>query len=65
MLPTEISHSKNNSSNNSGGQKGHKGSTLPLDDNPDVTHKLSVDKTLLPKGHYKEVVYEARQVVNI
>lgn len=56
---------KSNSSNNTGGQKGHKGSTLELDNNPDITHKLPVDKTLLPKGNYKEIGYETRQVVDI
>ncbi len=56
---------KNSSSNNSGGQKGHKGSTLPLDDNPDITHTLPVDQTLLPKGHYIEVGFEKRQIVDI
>ena len=40
---------KNKSDKNSGGQKGHKGSTLPLDDNPDVFHKLTVDRELLPR----------------
>ncbi|MCG6202944.1 IS66 family transposase [Psychromonas antarctica] len=55
----------NNSSNKSGGQKGHKGSTLALDTHPDITHKLPVDHTLLPQGFYKEVGYETRQVVDI
>jgi hypothetical protein len=36
-------NSKGNSTKKSGGQKGHKGITLPLDDNPDITHKLIVD----------------------
>jgi len=63
--PNRKKSSKSNSSNNTGGQKGHKGSTLELDNNPDITHKLPVDKTLLPKGHYKEVGYETRQVVDI
>jgi transposase len=30
--------SKGNSPKKSGGQKGHKGTTLPLNDNPDITH---------------------------
>ena len=63
--PNRKKSSKNNSSNKSGGQKGHKGSTLILDDNPDITHKLPVDKTFLPKCHYKEIGYEIRQVVDI
>ena len=55
----------NNSGNKSGGQKGRKGQTLPLDSNPDITHKLPVDQTLLPQGNYTEVGYEKRQVVDI
>ena len=38
-------NSKGNSTKKSGGQKGHKGTKLPLDDNPDITHKLIVDST--------------------
>ena len=56
---------KNNSKKNSGGQKGHNGSTLSLDSNPDITHKLPVDQTLLPQGCYTEVGYETRQVVDV
>lgn len=63
--PNRVKSPKNKSSNKSGGQKGHKGTTLSLNDNPDITHKLSVDKTLLPKGNYKEVGYETRQVIDI
>ena len=63
--PNREKSPKNNSSNTTGGQKGHKGSTLPLDTHPDIVHKLPVDKALLPKGHYKEVGYETRQIVDI
>lgn len=56
---------KNSSGKNSGGQKGHNGSTLLLDNNPDIMHTLTVDKTLLPKGSYTEVGYETRQVIDI
>ena len=56
---------KNNSKKNSGGQKGHNGSTLSLDSNPDIKHKLPVDQTLLPQGCYTEVGYETRQVVDV
>ncbi len=56
---------KNNSSNKSGGKNGHKGSTLPLDDNPDITHTLPVDQTQLPKGIYTEVGFEKRQIIDI
>jgi transposase len=57
--------STNNSSNKTSGQKIHKGSTLALDDHPEFTHKLPVDKTLLPQETYKEVGDETRQVVDI
>ena len=56
---------KNSSGNNSGGQKGHNGSTLSLDSTPDILHKLPVDQTLLPKGYYTEAGYETRQVIDI
>ncbi|MFT6908954.1 MAG: transposase [Oleiphilaceae bacterium] len=56
---------RNNSSNKMCGQKGHNDSTLTLEIDPDITHKLSVGTTLLPEGHYKEVGYETRQVVDI
>ncbi len=55
----------NNSENKTGGQKGHIGSTLALDTNPDITHKLPVDISFLPQGDYNEVGYETRQVVDI
>jgi transposase len=38
-------NSNGNSTKKSDGQKRHKGTTLPLDDNPDITHKLIVDST--------------------
>ena len=63
--PNREKSPKNNSSKKTGGQEGHNGSTLKLDSNPDITHKLSVDRSFLPKGHYKEVGYETRQVVDI
>ena len=43
---------KSNVTNKSGGQKGHKGTTLLLDDNPDITHELVVDSTPLPPSNY-------------
>jgi transposase len=63
--PNREKSPKNNSSNKTGGQKGHNGSTQEREIDPDITHKLPVDTTLLPKGHYKEVGYETRQVVDI
>jgi transposase len=48
-----------------GGQKGHKGHRLEKVDNPDIIEELRVDKRRLPKGEYKEVGYESRQVFDI
>ena len=54
-----------NSSNASGGQLGHKGTTLPLDERPDINHKIVLDRTLLPPGSYTDMGVETRQVVDI
>lgn len=48
-----------------GGQKGHNGTTLQKVSDPDVVKKISVDKTILPEGDYKEVGYDSRQVIDI
>ena len=48
-----------------GGQKGHIGTTLQKFSDPDIIEKISVDKTTLPKGDYKDVGYESRQIVDI
>lgn len=48
-----------------GGQKGHKGSRLEKVDTPDVIEEIKIDKRRLPKGEYKEVGYESRQVFDI
>jgi len=48
-----------------GGQKGHVGTTLRKFDTPDQIENISVDRRTLPKGTYKDVGYESRQVVDI
>jgi transposase len=48
-----------------GGQKGHVGTTLQKVDNPDHIEDISLDRRTLPKGKYKDVGYESRQVVDI
>ncbi len=48
-----------------GGQKGHKGCTLVKVDDPDVIEELHINKGTLPKGDYKKVGYESRQVFDI
>ena len=63
--PNRNKKPKNSSTNNTGGQTGHKGSTLNLDENPDVTHKIAVDRMMLPPGNYTEFGFETRQVVDI
>lgn len=56
---------KAHSTNKSGGQKGRKGTTLALDDTPDITHKLLVESDFLPHGNYTDIGEEVRQVVDI
>jgi len=53
---------KNSSPQKPGGQEGHKGKTLQKVDNPDRIVKLSVDRAKLPRGDYKQVGYQSRQV---
>ena len=48
-----------------GGQNGHTGRTLKKVEDPDKVEVLKVDRAKLPKGPYKEVGYETRQVFNI
>ncbi len=49
----------------SGGQHGHKGVTLKQVSEPDEIEFIPVDKSGLPKGRYKEIGVEKRQVVDI
>ncbi len=48
-----------------GGQKGHSGTTLKQIDKPDIVEVLKLDKRKLPKGNYKEIGVEKRQVFDI
>jgi transposase len=48
-----------------GGQKGHVGTTLKKVDNPDRIKKIKVDRRTLPRGTYRHVGYETRQVFDI
>jgi len=63
--PNRDKKPRTNGSNKSGGQIGHKGSTLLLEQQPDVTHKIAIDRALLPPGKYTDVGVETRQVVDI
>ncbi|OOP57062.1 MAG: IS66 family transposase [Candidatus Brocadia carolinensis] len=48
-----------------GGQKGREGVTLEKVENPDKVEVLEVDRRRYPRGTYKVVDYEARQVFDI
>ncbi len=48
-----------------GGQKGHKGTTLKAVEEPDEIKVIKNDRRKLPKGEYKVVGYDKRQVFDI
>lgn len=63
--PNREKKKKEPSSNKPGGQKGHNGTTLKRVEKPDVIKDIPLDTATLPKGYYKEVGYDARQVIDI
>jgi transposase len=63
--PNRKKKKKEPSTRKPGGQKGHNGTTLQKFSDPDVIEKIPVDKTTLPKGDYKDVGYESRQIIDI
>jgi transposase len=48
-----------------GGQKGHKGTTLEKEENPDKVEVLEIDRRTIPSGQYTTVGFESRQVIDI
>ena len=56
---------KNDSEKKVGGQKGHIGKNLQPVENPDEITVIPIDKRTLPKGKYRDVGYDARQVIDI
>lgn len=48
-----------------GGQKGHEGKTLSQVDDPDEVQEIEIDRRNLPKGQYKRVGFEKRQVFDV
>jgi len=48
-----------------GGQNGHVGTKLKKVNEPDAIEKIKIDKRTLPKGEYKEVGFQSRQVFDI
>lgn len=48
-----------------GGQKGHTGNKLDMVKNPDKIEELKIDRQTIPRGKYKIVGFESRQVFDI
>jgi transposase len=48
-----------------GGQNGRAGITLEKIDDPDIIKDIKVDRERLPKGQYRQVGYQSRQVFDI
>jgi len=48
-----------------GGQPGHPGTTLEPVKDPDIIEPILVELSDLPKGNYREVGYETRQVIDL
>jgi len=48
-----------------GAQPGHQGTTLARVSTPDETEDLHIDRRTVPKGFYKTVGYETRQVFDV
>jgi transposase len=63
--PNRKKKKKKSSTNKPGGQKGHNGTTLKKVANPDIVEDIHLDPSTLPKGKYKEVGYDSRQVIDI
>lgn len=63
--PNRKKSSRQKTGKKPGGQAGHKGSTLTKVDDPDFIETLMVDKRTLPKGNYRPVGYESRQVFDL
>lgn len=63
--PNRIKEPKNKSDRKPGGQKGRLGTTLQQVDDPDEVEILRVDRATLPPGKYRDVGYEARQVIDL
>jgi transposase len=63
--PNRKKKKKTNSNNKPGGQPGRVGKTLEPVTNPDTIIPIKLDKRRLPKGTYREVGFESRQVVDL
>jgi len=63
--PNRPKISRKKSAKKPGGQPGHVGTTLNQIDEPDEIKVLEIDRRQLPRGRYKEVGFEKRQVFDI
>ena len=63
--PNREKKKKANGKRKPGGQKGHTGKTLCRIDDPDEVAEIKIDRRTLPKGQYKDVGYEVRQVFDV
>ena len=63
--PNRKKNSKATEGKKRGAQPGHKGTTLRPVDDPDQIEVLTLDQATLPRGVYKPVGYESRQVFDI
>jgi transposase len=63
--PNRAKEPKNKSDRKPGGQIGRRGTTLLQVDDPDEVEVLKIDRATLPKGQYRDVGYEARQVIDL
>lgn len=63
--PNRKKKKKGKGKRNPGGQPGRNGTTLEPVDEPDEIIPIKLDKRRLPRGEYREVGFEARQVIEL
>ena len=64
--PNREKRERTGNGNKAGGQNGHTGSHLELEDDPDLIKEIKVDRDTLPKGGlFQSVGFERRQVFDI
>lgn len=63
--PNRPKTSRKKSDKPRGGQPGHPGSTLQQIDEPDEIEVIKIDRKKLPRGRYREVGFEKRQVIDV
>jgi transposase len=63
--PNRLKKLRSDGTRKPGGQIGHVGTTLLPVENPDEICELPIDRKFLPRGKYKEIGFEKRQVMDI